>query len=263
MKFSEWRYKANELINKELLKCYINSNLGGWDENHITTQILIALKSLGLELNWEDKPQKVKWECHKLKGSFENQYGDIAIVVKVQLSETCFVEGVAFYEAKRQYFNNAHQPLGFNAIKFEQLKRISELTHASHVLLYDIDINKRIGCTSTVSSIIARELAQKNLISAVGRIIHLYGEPWVVSLGSNLLGLNLDFQEATVKTIKELSSSMTPPNFIVNAAVGLEGLLEPVLDNTFINNNMYDKWLSTDTPQKTNEIDNDLEGPSF
>ncbi|ELY1693294.1 hypothetical protein RG357_003092, partial [Acinetobacter baumannii] len=124
-------------------------------------------------------------------------------------------------------------------------------------------INKRVGCASTVSSIIARELAQKKLISAVGRIIHLYGEPWVISLGNNLLGLNLDFQEATVKTIKELSSSINPPNFIVNAAVGLEGLLEPVLDNTFINNNMYDKWLSTDTPQKTNERDNDLEGPSF
>lgn len=263
MKFNEWRNEAAKLIHEELLKCYSNKNLGGWDENYITTQMLIALKSLGLELAWDDKPQKVKWECHKLKSHLENQYGDIAVIVKVWLTPECFVEGVAFYEAKRQYLNDTHQPQGFNAIKLEQLLRISELTHASHILLYDVDLHKKQSAASTISTIIAKELCQNKMINAVGRIIHRYGEPWVVSLGNNLLGLHLDFCEDSVKSIKELNFSSTPPAFILNSAVGLNNLLEPKLDNTFINNNIYENSFQIQEPQQAMDRDNDIDGPEF
>lgn len=263
MKFNEWRNEAARLIHEELLKCYSNKDLGGWDENYITTQMLIALKSLGLELTWDDKPQKVKWECHKLKSHLENQYGDIAVIVKIWLTQEYFVEGVAFYEAKRQYFNDTHQPQGFNAIKLEQLLKISELTHASHILLYDVDPHQNQSAASSISTTIAKEFCQNKMINVIGRLLHRYGEPWVVSLGNNLLGLHLDFCKESVESIKELSFSSNPPAFIFNSTVGLNNLLEPILDNTFINNNFYDNWFLIQDPKQKMDKNNDKDSLEF
>ncbi len=53
-----------------------------------------------------------------------NVVGDIAILVKVWLTSEISVEGVAFYEEKKQYFNANGEIEGFKAIDKKQLSRI-------------------------------------------------------------------------------------------------------------------------------------------
>ncbi len=123
--------------------------------------------------------------------------------------------------------------------------------------------DKRIGWVSAISTPIVTELAENNMLSPLRRILHQYGKNWVLTLGDNLLGLHLDFRKEAVESIKELSYSSTPPAFILNAAVGLNNLLEPILENTFINDNAYDYWLKMETPKHSQERDKDRNRDDF
>lgn len=251
MKYLDWLNKANCKVNEALVGCFNNHHLDGWSENHITTQIMESIESLGLQIDWTDKPQKVKWEGFKLKGKLETGFGDIAVVVKVWITSERFVEGVAFYEAKRQFFDDKWKPKGFSSINQEQLSKISSKTHASNVLLYDVDAENEGACASSVPTVFVGELAKSNMASNSGRVLHRYGDLWVKSLGNNLLGVNLDFQKKSVAEIKKLVSGIDRPLVILNAAVAKIKILEPELDNSFIDQNLYDRWLKPDEP-KTN-----------
>lgn len=168
MNYQDWLQKANNQINNALATCFNNHHLGGWSENHITTQVMESIECLGLELDWADKPQKVRWEGFKLKSKSETSFGDIAVIVKVWITGDRYVEGVAFYEAKRQFFDDAWKAKGFSTIKQEQLCRISSITHASNVLLYDVDKEERRAYASSVPTVFVNELASAKLAASSG-----------------------------------------------------------------------------------------------
>jgi hypothetical protein len=261
MKYLDWMNKANSNINNALIDCFNNHHIDGWSENHITTQVLESIENLGLEFDWEDKPQKVKWEGFKLKGKSETSFGDIAVIVKVWITSDRFIEGVAFYEAKRQFFDSKWKAKGFASIKQDQLSRISAKTHASNVLLYDVDLEEKRAHATSVPTPFVHELAKANLASNSGRILHHYGDFWVKALGSNLLGMHLDFQKESVDSIKRLASDTDKPFVILNVAVAKTQILEPKLDNSFINTDVYEKWIKPEEPEIKPEPRND--GPSF
>ncbi len=249
MKFHDWLNQANQNINKTLINCINNSHIDAWSENYITTQVLESLGSLGLDINWEDKPQKVKWEGFKLKGAVETAFGDIALIVKVWITSDRYIEGVAFYEAKRQFFDEKLKAKGFTSIKQNQLSRINSNTYASNVLLYDVDIEKGIAQATSVPTAFVNELAKAKLASSSGRLLHQYGDLWVKVIGNNLLGMNLDFQKESVDKVRESMNTENRPSVILNAAVAMTNTLEPKLDDSFINKADYEKWIKPDEPK--------------
>ncbi len=263
MKYDEWLNKANQNIIKSLATCFNNSHLDGWSENHITTKVLSSLEPLGLTIDWEDRPHIVKWEGFKLKGSGENAYGDIAILVRVWVSKEKFFDGVAFYEAKRQYFDQWWNPLGFSSIKQCQSERLLSSSCASYFLLYDVDIEAKTARSTSVSTSFVNELSKAKLASNSGRLLHHYGEQWVLSLGKHFLGMNLDFSPKAVNEIKTLSATKRKPVALINVAVGLTNLADPVLDHTFENLKSYDKWLKEDEQKPDDEPTPEDDDPDF
>ena len=182
MKHSDWIRNAYIKSCEALASCYNTTHIDGWNENHITTEVLEAIESIGLEIDWSDKPQKVKWEGFKLRGNPENKFGDIVVVVRVWVTSDRYVDGIAFYEAKRQFFRDGDFPIGFSSLKIEQLSRIHESTYASNILLYDVNVKEETALASSVSMPIVKELAEAKLANSSGRILHNYGKPWVIIL---------------------------------------------------------------------------------
>jgi len=264
MRYQDWLNEANSKTNEALVSCFNNQHLGGWSENHITTKVMESIESLGLEIDWTDKAQKVQWEGFKLKGTPETSFGDIAVIVKVWVTSDRFVEGVAFYEAKRQFFDNKWSPKGFASIKQEQLANIISKTHASNVLLYDVDLEGKTAWASAVPTALVDELARAKLASNTGRVLHHYGDLWVKSLGNNLLGMHLDFRKESVDEIKNLLHGAGRPLIIINAAVAKMKILEPKIDNSFINKNLYERLTTPNEPErdvKTEPRNDDLGEP--
>lgn len=220
MIYSEWLQQANSAINSAVARSYNAMKKGGWSENHITTNILESLDLQGEEVVWDDLHQRIVWEGYKLSGSAETQYGDIAVLVRVWLTPDTFVDGVAYYEAKRQYFNSDGSVKGFLSVKSEQLARLRKLTHASNVVFYDVNQEKGqvyIGC---VPNIFVDELMNRDLVNGTGRVILRYGRAFVHGLGENLRGFALDFSPNVVEDIKKFSESKFAPLVIINAAIG-------------------------------------------
>ncbi|MCX5545230.1 hypothetical protein M3A49_38295 [Paraburkholderia sp. CNPSo 3076] len=215
-------------MNMAVARSYNAMHIGGWSENFITTSVLESLDTRGEEIVWDDLQQRIVWEGYKLTGTAETEYGDIAVLVRVWLTSDVFVDGVAFYEAKRQYFNADGSIKGFLSVKSEQLARLREVTHASNVIFYDVDQGKsqvHIGC---VPNIFVDELMRQKLVKEAGRIIHRYGKPFVYSLGENLRGFSVDFSQKVVEDVKGFANSTDAPLVIINAAVGKMNL-EPKL----------------------------------
>lgn len=225
MKYKEWYETTQTAIDEAGLQCALDEQTGSWEENHITTQLLNAIGKEG-DVAWEDLAQHVKWSAYKLSGKPETLYGDLALIVKVYLAPSVVVEGVAFYEAKRQYFGEGGKVEGFKALKERQTSRIASQTHASHVLLYDIFIEKKRFFAKTVPTEFVQSLFGTGLETK--RALHRYGYPWFYALGRNLRGFDLDFRPEAVEAIK--ASVKKGLAFVLSAAISKDPSIEPTLD---------------------------------
>lgn len=264
VKHNEWFNILRTNVDQEILDALKAKKHGGWSENYISTRVLTAIERSGTELHWEDLRQKVVWEGLKLSGSLETTFGDIAVFVRVWLTSDRYVDGVAFYEAKRQYFNDKGEPAGFSSLNLEQLSRIHQATHASNVLLYDADIASQRGCASSLPTRFAEEMAAAKLASSTGRILHHYGKHWLNFLADNLKGFGLDFSPQAVQQIKNLATdTATAPFAIMNASAGLVGQ-DPALDPYFAHLPHYERLWGQEIER---EMDDDTspsrDGPSI
>ena len=154
--FNSWMQDADRCINSAIAECFNSRQIGGWQENYITTQILKGLVSIGVEFEWKQYGQRIKWEVYKLAGNLERSNGDIGLLVNVRLSGDNFVKGVAFYEAKKQYFDPEGKAIGLKSINVDQLSRVREATHASSVLFYDVDLSEGRACATSVPAVFVR-----------------------------------------------------------------------------------------------------------
>lgn len=230
MDHSTWLQQANAAINSAVAECFCKGRIGAWNENHITTQVLNALETIGTELAWADQAQNIRWEGYKLTGAQETNFGDIALLVRIWLTSQEYIDGVAYYEAKRQYFNDKGSPVGFKSIDAAQLSRIGASTHACHLLLYDVDQPESQVNVSAVPIRFVEELAKGIIARVPGRVLHRYGLQWIKTLGNNFRGFELDFSPSAVNAIRSLVKSENAPFVLLNVATGMISLREPKLD---------------------------------
>ena len=209
-----WLKDVNSRVQAAIIQCFKNASIGGWQENHITTEVIEAISTAGTDLSWSNCPQRAQWQAYKLSGHYETDYGDIAILVKVWLTPSKYVEGVAFYEAKKQYFKNG-VATGFRALKADQLSKITRNTSASQVILYD-SCGGQGPCVSAIPTSFAHAFSDAGMDGINGNILHQYGRPWIVALGNNFRGFELDYSARAVDTIKQLAKQNKLP-FVINA----------------------------------------------
>ncbi|MBX9756147.1 MAG: hypothetical protein K2X80_15430 [Pseudomonadaceae bacterium] len=213
---NSWKNETNNRLESAIMECFQKSDIGGWQENHITTMVIDAISKGGTYLEWADCPQRAQWKAYKLNGKHEYNYGDIAVIVKIWLTSASFVEGIAFYEAKKQYFKDQN-PTGFRALKTDQLLRISRTTSSSQVLLYDADENQGARATALPTSF-AHSLADSGFEESNGRVLHHFGRNWILVLANNFRGFELDFSFDAVTTIKNLATENRLP-FVLNTQI--------------------------------------------
>ncbi|QNU62906.1 hypothetical protein [Vreelandella titanicae] len=108
-----------------------------WDEDHITYTLLKDLQSAlkGSRFSGHDPRSAINWETYKLKGSYETDFGDIALVVNINYKDGSSVNGVAFLEAKKRDWRKTT----FSAMRVNQAKRILKNAPRAQYLLYDYD----------------------------------------------------------------------------------------------------------------------------
>ncbi|MCK4121260.1 MULTISPECIES: hypothetical protein [Ralstonia solanacearum species complex] len=214
----DWLLNADRACSEIIHHCRTATGKDRWNENLISAALLYRLEQQGKDIVWAEHPQRTLWEGYKYVGKAEQNYGDIAVFVTVLLTEEVSIEGVAFYEAKRQYFDGA-RPLGFKMLEAAQLERIWKTTTASHVLLYD-HVNEDEGVATAVPTKFALELLlardARDVSTPFGQELHGYGLPWVQRLGNNLRGFDLDFSEEAVKKVKEYVEQDRIPTTVVN-----------------------------------------------
>ncbi|WP_199026902.1 hypothetical protein [Ralstonia sp. ASV6] len=220
LSIDEWLARSSKLSQELLHEYRTGAGKNRWDENIISAGLLGRLEEIGQDITWTEHKQRTVWEGCKLAGTPEENYGDIAVLVTVWLKEYLAIEGVAFYEAKRQYFDNG-KPTGFKQLGAAQLSKISKATTASHVLLYDHD-GATSGITTAVPTAFVRELLvardAKKVATPLSQELHAYGLPWMQRLGNNLRGFDLDFSDQAVKDVKQYVEEHSAPMVLLNAA---------------------------------------------
>ncbi|RXF06257.1 hypothetical protein [Pseudoalteromonas phenolica] len=105
---------------------------GDWDEDYITRSLLANIRDCFTEVHLDEdhelgKPSVCQIQAYKNRKSnnFEANYGDIGILVRLNLGKGRILEGVALIEAKRIYtpdngVDNVKFP-HFHALEFDQL----------------------------------------------------------------------------------------------------------------------------------------------
>lgn len=123
---------------ENVIRNSINSVSGHeWDEDFITLNLLrdIRKELSGTRLFGRDSRGGIDWEIYKLKGTFENKYGDIALVVNINYKDGTSINGAAFLEAKKRDWRKTT----FGAMNIPQAKRILKNAPRSQYLLYDYE----------------------------------------------------------------------------------------------------------------------------
>lgn len=200
MKRAEWIQDIDSIIKKTIKECFEGRKHGTWNENFITGRVLSELEKNGTETSFDDMRHRTVWQSYKLSGTEETQYGDIALLVTVWLTPTEFIEGVAFFEAKRLYHHvPSNRPKGFDALDDEQLKRLNNATPISRVLLYAADPHRDFwqACSlPTIHAMTAKPVKQQPLY------LFAHGTSWAWELTTYLLGIHLDYSKNSVQQMK-------------------------------------------------------------
>src|SRR5690554_4811639 len=82
-----------------------------------------------------DRKSDINWQLYKLKGTFENKFGDIALIVNINYRDGTSVNGAAFLEAKKRDWRKTT----FGTMKLPQAKKILKNAPHSQYLLYDYE----------------------------------------------------------------------------------------------------------------------------
>ena len=199
-----------------------------WDEDFITRTVLSRL------VEWEspthihgcERPIHVSWDAYKLKGNLERAHGDIGVLVRMTSWEGESFEGAGLLEAKRRYEGK----LTFDALKHDQLSRITTETPHSFVLFYDYaDItgfsdnivpwkrtdNRDFQSTLYTNSVV---VPSHTVTSVKKRCTSLYkfALPFSYQLCARYMrGFDLDSNERTVAALKGFAADLGGPRYVL------------------------------------------------
>jgi hypothetical protein len=127
LKFSQ---TLEEHIQNEIDEAYPLN----WDEDYITKRLCVSLKRLEYsQVEVLNTFHKIFIKPFKLKGSNENKFGDLAIIIDLEFKDGDKLKGVAYLEAKRCYAKTNE----YTALDFDQLKRIYTNAPNARLLLYN------------------------------------------------------------------------------------------------------------------------------
>lgn len=126
--------RADEIISSSIKSCHPRE----WNEDYITYSWLSRLRNEASTIRLPKYTNTdVNWDAYKLTGCREENNGDIAFIVKVTFENGNSLSGVAFLEAKRIYDSGK-----YDALKWAQLKHLSNKSYHHHLLLYDYEAQK-------------------------------------------------------------------------------------------------------------------------
>lgn len=228
-----------------------------WNEDHITFKLLDELNNAlsSVELQGEDFRKRIEWESYKLRGSYETNFGDIAIVVNISYRDGTSLEGVAFLEAKKRDWRKTT----FSAMNKTQLKRILKHAPRAHYLLYDYEditgfsnsvsfgheINRyRSYWPGLLTEITSSLCVPLNVAGATGfkdTLLYRHGTPlsWMLST-RYFQGLDLEFDDTAKAVATGFLNKFGLPKFVMKVEVIEQGA-EPKETQLQLNFQEYEK----------------------
>lgn len=205
-----------------------------WNEDFITFNLLRDLRKElnGIQLISKDSKSSINWQAYKLKGTYENNFGDIALVVNINYKDGTGIHGVAFLEAKKCDWMKTT----FSAMKRPQAIQILKNAPRSQYLLYDYrDITNflssslyleelsnfyyRKGIRFPFAAVTRAVCVPINLAVATGdkdTLLYRHGIPLSQMLSNRYFqGLDLEFDENSKKIATGFLSKFGLPKFVV------------------------------------------------
>lgn len=134
--FDCWLAAVEDAISAPIASCVPRD----WNEDYITRRWLQNVTAAvgAVEVTGAGAGFAVKWDAYKVTtkatGAGEENFGDVAVLVRLTLPSGRATEGVGFLEAKRIYSETDR----YDSIKWDQLKRHLDHTTPHRVLLYDV-----------------------------------------------------------------------------------------------------------------------------
>lgn len=230
-----------KLLDKEILKNYNDSENGSWNEDTITRDVLRAIKSF-----MEDSSDlffivnKIKWNMYKATRSnnLEQKFGDIAFLIKLVFSETSFVEGAYFFEAKRFYFDS----LNYQSINFDNAKKYIDYSHAHNFLLYTVNHEELFDSYQNALTLPTQHVVAYNSKS---KDIEKSAEDFTTLLERLFCGYHLDYKKNVVDDAKGFVSNTGQKfKYLVNVAIPMNQELdfENQINLSNINHDNYEEF---------------------
>ncbi len=257
----DWHKAVNRTISNALIKCYPRD----WkDEDYLTRSILSALRvehsNVVIDKDINGKHSKCCWDIYKntKEHGLEQKHGDIGILVQLLFDHGKVLEGVAFLEAKRIYFDpHDGSKSRFSALNKSQLKRYCSNSSFHRTVFYD--------CLTTEEGLVAISLVLPTrhllTIDKDNRDIYPYCEYLSYCLTNRYLrGYELDFNPDLVKTAKGFLDINGGVKYLIVTQTTLNHNLELNPKLIEINDNIYKP---IDAPEPDNTPRNNFNGPSI
>lgn len=230
-----------------------------WDEDFITLNLLRDLRKelYGLELVGKDNRSRIDWQAYKLKGTYETNFGDIALVVNINYKDGTGINGVAFLEAKKRDWRKTT----FSAMKMPQAKRIVNNAPRSQYLLYDYEdianflhcslysqeleyFHHRRGTQIPFAPVTRAVCVPLNLAVATGNkdtLLYRHGLPLSHMLSNRYFqGLDLEFDDRPKQIATGFLKKFGLPKYVVKIDITEVGA-EPREQNLRVNPSEYGK----------------------
>lgn len=228
-----------------------------WDEDFITLSLLRDLRIglLGTTLIGRDSRSSINWQTYKLKGTYENNFGDIAFAININYKDGTDLSGAAFLEAKKRDWRKTT----FGAMKTPQAKKILKNAPRAQYLLYDYEeitsflygslyseelfhYHRARGIRNHFSEVTRAVCVPLNLAVATGykdTLLYRHGLPLSLLLSNRYLqGLDLEFDEISKQVATGFVNKFGLPKYIVKIDISENGA-EPLEKNLQVNQREY------------------------
>ncbi|WP_185696493.1 hypothetical protein [Halomonas sp. YLB-10] len=235
-----------------------NVGLWDWDEDHITRSLLTRLRSeLGrIELLGDDVRSNIHWQAYKLSGTYENRFGDVAILVNIHYKDGEHLEGAAFLEAKRRQ----RRKTTFDAMRAQQLNKLLKHAPRAHYLLYDYEditgfqsspvffdevrhFYRRNWPAGSVAPRTSAVCVPLNVAKATGykdTLLYRYATPLSVMLSCRFFqGLDLEFGSEALQVAAGFLEKFGLPSYILEVEISEAGA-EPTKKTDYVNRQRYE-----------------------
>ena len=222
MKYRDWVVATDGAVRAAVATCFHDRALGGWQENAITRDVLLAIGAEQI-VRWEAMPFQSAWQVFKAVGPYETSNGDIAMHVVLHAKNGHREVGSKHFEAKKLDLKTR----SLSSIDVAQLARMQYLP-SHEVLLYVAGIDADQSTHASVHSLptpIATMLLEDGF-SAMFRASH----PFVGIFGQALMGRGLNWDRTAATSLEVASrASRRLPGYVLEAHLASNGLeLEPI-----------------------------------